>query len=569
MKRFLLFATVLFLSQAMPAQSPCYDKIREDGLRYMRQKNYGEAINQFWTALFTCPDKPAVNDLEKLIRNCQRSWVGDLEDAVMQAVSAKELAEKAKKSEAVARQEAESNAVKAQEQGKKAESLRLALLADIVREQGKKSDALLLSFLALQLAGPAPSAALSRAFGEAVKDSLSRLIFDAPTPVVQMVYLPQNQKIALRLSDQSVYVADLKTAEKTRIAPPAESPRGMVASADGARLGLWTDDGPAQVFSINGILLATLKGHTEAIRYVAFSPDGAKIVTGARDNTARLWNADGNPVATLSGHTGNVYSAFFTANGPLITRSSDGTAGIWDAQGKRIASIGGGLYVHDVQTNPAGDRIVTASADGVGRLYDAGGQLLAELNPRSGPAKAAFFTPLGDRIVLRTQGGISIYDARGALLKTLPPDMGTQACANASGSYMLTWADSPVARLWDQQGRLVREMTGHRRGLTGASFAPEAPLLLTASVDGTTKLQDFEGDILVEWLTGGETGLPGFFASDGLAVVVPHNNNRNISLAPLPGPVFEQLREAATWRANAVTQLMEKYNIQFVEALAH
>lgn len=36
--------------------------------------------------------------------------------------------------------------------------------------------------------------------------------------------------------------------------------------------------------------VATLKGHTHRVLYLASSPDGSTIVTGAGDETLRFWN---------------------------------------------------------------------------------------------------------------------------------------------------------------------------------------------------------------------------------------------------------------------------------------
>lgn len=36
--------------------------------------------------------------------------------------------------------------------------------------------------------------------------------------------------------------------------------------------------------------VATLKGHTHRVLYLATSPDGSTIVTGAGDETLRFWN---------------------------------------------------------------------------------------------------------------------------------------------------------------------------------------------------------------------------------------------------------------------------------------
>ena len=46
--------------------------------------------------------------------------------------------------------------------------------------------------------------------------------------------------------------------------------------------------------------MATLKGHTRAVCYLAITPDGETLVSGGLDGTVRLWGiASGRNTATL------------------------------------------------------------------------------------------------------------------------------------------------------------------------------------------------------------------------------------------------------------------------------
>ncbi|WP_407657100.1 WD40 repeat domain-containing protein, partial [Mastigocoleus testarum] len=94
----------------------------------------------------------------------------------------------------------------------------------------------------------------------------------------------------------------------------------------------------AKVWDTTGKLLATLKGHTEAVSDANFSPVsaaspkgiGKTIVTASDDNTAKVWDTSGKLLATLKGHTGSVSDANFSPNGKtIITASLDNTAKVW------------------------------------------------------------------------------------------------------------------------------------------------------------------------------------------------------------------------------------------------
>jgi WD40 repeat protein len=58
-----------------------------------------------------------------------------------------------------------------------------------------------------------------------------------------------------------------------------------------------------------------------------FSRDDQRILTASNDKIARLWDINGNLLATLSGHTDAVTSAIFSSDGRrILTVSDDGTA---------------------------------------------------------------------------------------------------------------------------------------------------------------------------------------------------------------------------------------------------
>src|SRR6516225_648039 len=82
-------------------------------------------------------------------------------------------------------------------------------------------------------------------------------------------------------------------------------------------------------------LVASLKGHTEAIYSVAFSADGKYFVTGSFDKTIKIWDtATWKEIKTLGGPQGHqnlVLSVAISPDGKtLASGSSDNTAKIWD-----------------------------------------------------------------------------------------------------------------------------------------------------------------------------------------------------------------------------------------------
>jgi WD40 repeat protein len=66
------------------------------------------------------------------------------------------------------------------------------------------------------------------------------------------------------------------------------------------------------------------------VNWAAFSPDGKLIATASNDGSARLWTIEGVLLAHVEGHTHWVTSANFSPDGKLlVTASWDGTVHLW------------------------------------------------------------------------------------------------------------------------------------------------------------------------------------------------------------------------------------------------
>src|SRR5436309_2204060 len=105
----------------------------------------------------------------------------------------------------------------------------------------------------------------------------------------------------------------------------------LTLACGGLTLGLTpAADAPSNV-------VATLKGHTEAVYAIAISPDGKQVATGSFDKTVRLWDTAGKELKTLGGASGHQNLVLTVAYGPsgtvLASGSQDNTAKIWELAG--------------------------------------------------------------------------------------------------------------------------------------------------------------------------------------------------------------------------------------------
>ncbi len=104
----------------------------------------------------------------------------------------------------------------------------------------------------------------------------------------------------------------------------------LLFSPDGEIIASAGSDKTIKLWSRQGTLLATLKGHTDVIVHVVFSPDGEIIASASSDKTIKLWSRQGTLLATLEGHTDDVNRVVFSPDGrTLFSASRDKTIKIW------------------------------------------------------------------------------------------------------------------------------------------------------------------------------------------------------------------------------------------------
>jgi WD40 repeat protein len=289
-------------------------------------------------------------------------------------------------------------------------------------------------------------------------------------------------------------------------------------------------------------LIATLKGHSDAIYSLAFTPDGKHVVTGSGDHNIKVWDsATGKEVKSFggpSGHQNLVLSVSISRDGGLIASGgSDNKALIWDFPSsgplRAIAKTEGARVL---AVSPDGTKLAGGDKDGHVKIWNsADGKELFKLEGHRGPITGLTFSGNGQLLVscgddktLRFWNpangqSLGVVGAHPAAVRGLAvsPNNNAVYSAGADGTLKF-WALPPVA------SKAVG--AAHGDAVTALALSNDGNSLVSASADKTVRLTNAANGQLIRDFKGATAGVESVALSPNGALIAAGTADKRLLL---------------------------------------
>ncbi len=285
------------------------------------------------------------------------------------------------------------------------------------------------------------------------------------------------------------------------------------------------DDGAVRFWDpATGAAVGMLTVSDQALIAVSFSPDGQRFAVGGSDGAVRVWALDGLALATLRGHAGTVLDLDVDPTGTTFASAGvDGTLRTWVPD--RDEHLRGPLTA--ATFNGDATRIVAGAPDGRLRVWATDGlRPLIDLPDHPQRSFASFSTD-GTRIVSYGEDGRVIVRAAddGHELSTFDPQVGAiwSLASDRADRRLVVGGESGAVRVVDDRGAVLETLSGAGSPVYAVAFGPDGQTVAAGRADGTITLWAPQRDPVTIPTTEGSVNDVAF-SPDGALVASAHDS---------------------------------------------
>ncbi|MEH1942202.1 MAG: hypothetical protein V7L01_18570 [Nostoc sp.] len=303
-------------------------------------------------------------------------------------------------------------------------------------------------------------------------------------------------------------------------------PYGLIASA--------STDETIKLWSSEGMLLGTLKGHNNWVNSVSFSPDDRTLASASRDKTIKLWHLDDvllrKPKADNNDWVTSI--SFSPDDRTLAAASRDKTIKLFSRDGKLLRTFTGHKgEVWGVSFSRDGQVIASASKDKTVKLWSRDGKLLNTLQGHKDTVLSVAWSPNGQVIASASKDKtVKLWSRDGKLINTLQGHLDAVNWVSFSpdGKLLASASDDKTVKIWSLDGKLLYTLQGHSRRVNGVAWTPDSQAIASASIDSTVKIWSRDGHLLNNLTGDGDSFISVSFSNDGKTLAASSDDKLRI-----------------------------------------
>ena len=325
--------------------------------------------------------------------------------------------------------------------------------------------------------------------------------------VESVAFSPDGLHLASGSVDHTVIVWNAKSHKKLHVLHGHDAPiRSLQFSPDNTLLAsAGGDDQSIRFWNVeNGLLAATLFGHTDSVTRVAFNATGNQLASMDWDGSLRLWDVNAAIEGSYLKHETEVIDVAISRDGDKIVSSCmDGKIRMWDCDDRTsrvLFDTQGNGHLNCFALSPNGEQLafnrgwieMGSDAAGLNLLNLKTGEVWLKLDvPRIHGFLNLAFTPDSSLLAAGGQDGIiRIWETNtGNKLFELKGHAGAARAVSFNSDGTRLASGCLTLRIWDMNSKqALAVLAGHHSYIYEVAFSPDDRLVATASHDRTVRV---------------------------------------------------------------------------------